>query len=102
MTNTQISENPPYFDNEEREIMEAFEKVLDEGTLISHLTPERKTELQNCAGYTFDQSNFMDGKSEPAWRQELDKRIREIETGAVTCIPREEVREKLYRNADVE
>ncbi|NKX43090.1 hypothetical protein HCU73_00675 [Roseibacterium sp. KMU-115] len=39
-------------DDEEREIMEAFDKAFDEGTLVSHLTPERKAELEEIARTT--------------------------------------------------
>ena len=43
---------PVFYDDEERDLIEAFEKALDEGTLISHLTPERKAELEAMARAT--------------------------------------------------
>ncbi|WP_084605237.1 addiction module protein [Desulfonatronum thioautotrophicum] len=32
---------------------------------------------------------------------EINKRIHEIDSGAVKCIPWEEIRDRLYRNANV-
>ena len=46
--------NPVPFDDEERESMEAFEKALEDGTLVSHLTPERQAELQSAATATIN------------------------------------------------
>ena len=37
---------------------------------------------------------------EEAWQQEIAGRIREVDSGEVTCIPWEVVRDRLYRNAD--
>jgi putative addiction module component (TIGR02574 family) len=37
-------------------------------------------------------------KVEEAWQKEMAKRLREIDSGAVECIPWEEVRERLRRN----
>ena len=42
-----------------------------------------------------------DKEIERAWQAEIDKRLREIDSGAVKCLPWEEVRDRLYRNADV-
>ena len=42
-----------------------------------------------------------DQEIERAWQQEIDKRLREIDSQAVTCVPWEEVRDRLYRNAHV-
>ena len=39
---------------------------------------------------------------EIAWQADIDKRLREIDSGAVTCVPWEEIRDRLYRNADVQ
>ncbi len=38
---------------------------------------------------------------EQAWQHEIDKRLREIDSGSVKCIPWEEVRDRLHRNAHV-
>jgi putative addiction module component (TIGR02574 family) len=43
-----------------------------------------------------------DPEIEKAWQLELDKRLGEIASGAVKCIPWEEVRDRLYRNAHVQ
>lgn len=37
-----------------------------------------------------------------AWQIEIEKRLRELDSGAVKCIPWEEVRDRLYRNANVQ
>lgn len=41
----------------------------------------------------------VDREIERAWQYEIDKRLREIDSGIVECIPWEEVRDRLYRNA---
>ncbi len=42
-----------------------------------------------------------DQEVDRAWQIEMDKRLREIDSGAVKCVPWEEVRDRLYRNANV-
>ena len=37
-----------------------------------------------------------------AWQKEIDRRLNDIDSGAVTCSPWEEVKERLYRNAEVQ
>ena len=39
---------------------------------------------------------------EVAWQQEIDKRLREMDSDAVKCIPWEEVRSRLLENANAE
>lgn len=46
--------DPQPLDDEEREIMEALDKAHDEGTLVSHFTPERKAELEAAARNTIN------------------------------------------------
>lgn len=36
-----------------------------------------------------------------AWQEEIDRRLREMDSGTVQCIPWEQVRDRLQRNADV-
>ena len=43
-----------------------------------------------------------DREIERAWQYEIDRRLREIDSGAVKCIPWEDVRDRLYRNANVQ
>lgn len=43
-----------------------------------------------------------DREIERAWQIEIDKRLREIDTGVVKCIPWEEVRDRLYRNTNAQ
>ena len=47
-------------DDEELESIKAFEKALDDGTLVSHLTPKRQAELQAAATATMNPSNTSD------------------------------------------
>ncbi len=44
----------------------------------------------------------MDEDIDRAWQIEIEKRLRELDSGAVKCIPWEEVRDRLYRNANVQ
>ena len=46
--------------------------------------------------------NSVDKNVEFAWQEEVTKRLKEIDSGAVKCIPWEEVRDKLRRNASAE
>jgi len=39
---------------------------------------------------------------ELAWQKEIGKRLEEIDSGAVECVPWEEVRKKLYENANAQ
>lgn len=41
----------------------------------------------------------MDVDVESAWQSEVEKRISELDSGQVSCIPWEEVRERLMRNS---
>ena len=43
-----------------------------------------------------------DREIEQAWQHEIDKRLGEIASGVVKCIPWEEVRDRLHRNAHVQ
>ena len=43
-----------------------------------------------------------DPEIEQAWQREIDKRLGEIASGNVKCIPWEEVRDRLHRNAHVQ
>ena len=43
-----------------------------------------------------------DREVERAWQREIDRRLHEIDTGTVKCVPWEEVRDRLYRNAHVQ
>lgn len=46
--------NPIPFDDEERDLIDRIEAALDNGTLKSHLTPERQAELQAAAKATLN------------------------------------------------
>nr|VFJ52903.1 MAG: hypothetical protein BECKFM1743A_GA0114220_101075 [Candidatus Kentron sp. FM]VFJ54956.1 MAG: hypothetical protein BECKFM1743C_GA0114222_101485 [Candidatus Kentron sp. FM]VFK09919.1 MAG: hypothetical protein BECKFM1743B_GA0114221_101205 [Candidatus Kentron sp. FM] len=73
MINTKTDENFPYFDDKEREMIEQFEKALDDGVLVSRLTPERKSALQANARYTADLERETQTASlvAPAWKREI-------------------------------
>jgi len=43
-----------------------------------------------------------DREVELAWQHEINNRLHEIDTGTIKCVPWEEVRDLLYRNADVQ
>jgi putative addiction module component (TIGR02574 family) len=49
---------------------------------------------------SLDQATDLD--VELAWQREIGKRLKEIDSGAVECIPWEEVRNKLYENANAQ
>jgi len=49
---------------------------------------------------SLDQTTDLD--VELAWQQEIDKRLKEIDSGAVECIPWEDVRSRLYENANAQ
>ena len=44
----------PFFDDEERDEIEAFGKALEDGTVQSDLTPDRKVELMAMARATMN------------------------------------------------
>lgn len=41
----------------------------------------------------------IDSDAESAWQSEVERRISELDSGRVACIPWEEVRERLMRNS---
>jgi len=43
-----------------------------------------------------------DREVERAWQHEINNRLHEIDTGTLKCVPWEEVRDRLYRNANVQ
>jgi putative addiction module component (TIGR02574 family) len=43
-----------------------------------------------------------DREVDRAWQHEINNRLNEIDTGTLKCVPWEEVRDRLYRNADVQ
>ncbi len=46
--------DPVPFDDEDRDLMEAYEKAFDDGSLVSHLTSERQAELRAAARATMN------------------------------------------------
>ncbi len=62
--------------------------------------PEReRARIAETLISSLDQTIDMD--VELAWQEEIGKRLREIDSGAVQCIPWEDIRSKLYENAHV-
>ena len=49
-----INLDPVPFDDEERETMKALDKALDEGTLVSELTEERRAKIEASARITMN------------------------------------------------
>jgi predicted DNA binding CopG/RHH family protein len=49
-----IVEDPPFLDDEEREMIQAAEAAMEAGTLKSELTPARKAELVEAARQTLN------------------------------------------------
>lgn len=54
MKHPPIDLDPQPLDDEERDLMEAWDKAFDEGTVVSHLTSERKAELEEAARNTLN------------------------------------------------
>jgi hypothetical protein len=47
-----IKLDPEYFDDEEREAIESLHRAMDDGSLVSELTPEQRSEIQAAARAT--------------------------------------------------
>lgn len=63
--------------------------------------PEReRARIAETLISSLDQTSDLD--IELAWQNEIGNRLREIESGAVECIPWEDVRNKLYKNANAQ
>ncbi len=41
-------------------------------------------------------------KTDEAWHTEIERRVKEINSGEVQCIPWEDIRDRLYRNVNNE
>ena len=54
MKKTSINLDIEPFDEYERETMAALDKAFEEGTIVSHLTPTRKAELEEIARNTLN------------------------------------------------
>ena len=54
MTKRTIELDPPYIDEEEKELIEGFHDALETGTAVSMLTPERQDEIKAIARNTID------------------------------------------------
>lgn len=54
MARKQIVEDRPFYDEEERELIEDIERRADAGLLVNDLTPERKAEIEQWARNTLE------------------------------------------------
>lgn len=54
MARRQIIEDPHFYDDEERELIEEIERRVDAGLLVNDLTPERKAEIEQWARNTLE------------------------------------------------
>ena len=68
-----------------------LEQIVEE---TRHWPPEKVGEL---VGRLTGDLHASDPETEAAWKQEIDRRIEEIQTGKVQGIPAEEVFEKAKR-----
>ncbi len=68
-----------------------LEQIVEE---TRHWPPEKVGEL---VGRLTEDLHASDPENEAAWKQEIDRRIEEIQTGKVQGIPAEEVFEKAKR-----
>ena len=68
-----------------------LDQIIEE---TRHWPPEKVGEL---VGRLTEDLHASDPETEAAWKQEIDRRIEEIQTGKVQGIPAEEVFEKAKR-----
>ena len=68
----------------------AAEKILEQALTMS---PQDRAFIAESLITSLD--TVVDAEVEIAWQQEVRKRLSEIETGEATCIPWEEVRDRL-------
>jgi len=68
-----------------------LEQIIEE---TRHWPPEKVGEL---VGRLTEELHASDPKTEAAWKNEIDRRIKQIQTGKVQGIPAEEVFEKAKR-----
>lgn len=77
--------------------------TTDADEILSHALKQTETERARIAEALIASLDApADREIERAWQIETDKRLREIDSGDIRCIPWEEVRDRLYRNADVQ
>ena len=70
--------------------------------ILSNALKQKDTERARIADALIASLDAPPGRDiERAWQIEIDNRLREIDSGVVKCILWEEVRDRLYRNADV-
>ena len=50
----ETDENGPFYDDEERELIQSIEAGIDDGSWVDTLTPERKAELEAMARATIN------------------------------------------------
>lgn len=71
--------------------------------ILTHALKQTETERARIAEALIASLDApADREIERAWQKEIHNRLREIDTGVVKCIPWEEVRDRLYRNADAQ
>lgn len=73
------------------EVRKLLEKLLV-------LSPEERAEIANSLLESLDDASDVDpAEHDDAWAQELTKRLADIDSGKVTPVPWEEVRERILR-----
>jgi len=77
--------------------------TTDADEILSNALKQTETERARIAeALIASLEATADRKIERSWQLEIDNRLHEIDSGVVKCIPWEEVRDRLYRNADVQ
>ena len=61
-------------------------------------TEKERARIAETLIASLDQTADID--IELAWQKEVGKRLKEIDSGAVKCVPWEDVRSRLYENAN--
>lgn len=71
--------------------------------ILSNALKQKETERARIAEALISSLDVSPDKEiEREWQNEIDRRLREIDSGAVKCIPWEEVRDRLHRKTDVQ
>jgi len=75
-------------------VVEEVRKIVEQALKMS---AKERAEIAQRLLESLDRQ--MDVDVESAWQSEVEKRISELDSGQVSCIPWEEVRERLMRNS---
>ena len=86
----------------EPQVEEAYMTTAVADEILGHALRQPETDRARIAEALIASLDAQsDREVERAWQREIDQRLHEIDTGTVKCVPWEEVRDRLYRNAHV-